>query len=64
MTGRLIALKTYKDFMKKYKLRVTEMKDGKRKNKTIRQMKKEIYDYEDNSQDIIINGLYFNVPDE
>ena len=60
--GRLIARQTYKNFMKKYKLHVTEINDGKRKQKTIAQMKAEIYKYETETTDDIIDGLYYNVP--
>jgi len=61
--GRLIARQTYKNFMKKYKLRVTEItEDGKRKPKTIAQMRNEIYKYETETTDDIVDGLYYNVP--
>ena len=59
--GRLIAVKTYRDFMKKYKLHITEIKNGKRKYKTVAQMREAIYEYETNA-DNIVDGFYYNVP--
>jgi len=56
--ARAISNKTYKDFMKKYKLFISYVLDGKRYKKTIPMMQKEIYEYE-LSNDNIKDGLYF-----
>jgi hypothetical protein len=58
---RLISATTYKSFMKKYKLKLSYIIDGKRRNKTMQQMQAEIYEYESNPKNKINNGLYFNV---
>ena len=49
---------TYKLFMKKYKLKLSKIVSGKRKRKTMKEMSKEIYDYETNNESVKI-GLYY-----
>ena len=56
--SRAISADTYKKFMKRYKLRLTKTINGKYKPKTMRQMSKEIYDYESN-HGLYEDGLYF-----
>lgn len=51
---RAIALKTYEMFRKKYKI-------TKKRDKTLKEIQLEIYNYEKANQSSIINGLYFNV---
>lgn len=58
---RIIALLTYKKFMKKYGLRIGKTKNGKRTNKSMIEMSQEIYNYEKNNIKNIKKGLYFNV---
>ena len=55
---RAIGYETYKQFMKLYKLKLSVVVDGKRRKKTMKEMSKEIYNYENNNDDLLI-GLYF-----
>ena len=57
---RIISRSTYKNFMKKYSLKLMTKKynEYKYKYKTMQQMQKEIYEYETNNNDVK-NGLYF-----
>ena len=57
---RAIGRDTYKMFMKKYKLRLSKKVNGRYKQKTLKQMQKEIYDYESNlDNELKEDGLYF-----
>lgn len=60
--GRPIAFKTYEMFIRKYKLKKWKLQCVK-VGKSLEEMKMEIYNYEKNHQDEIIDGLYFNVPE-
>ena len=51
---RTISIKTYRDFAKRYKIKIT--KNGK--YKTMKQLQTEIYNHEKNDESII-DGLYF-----
>lgn len=57
--GRAISLKTYRLFCKKYKIALSFLRNDKRINKTIKQLSHEIYIYELQNKNNIINGLYF-----
>ena len=54
---RIISRSTYKNFMKKYSLKLMTKKHNHFEYKTMQQMQKEIYEYETNN-DVKI-GLYF-----
>ena len=56
--NRIISKGTYKTFMKKYKIPLMIKKNDKYIYKTMREMSKEIYDYERNN-DFIMPGLYY-----
>ena len=56
--NRIISRKTYKTFMKKYKMPLMIKKNNKYIYKTMLEMSKEIYDYETNN-DFITSGLYY-----
>ena len=56
--NRIISRKTYKTFMKKYKIPLMIKKNNKYIYKTMKEMSKEIYDYERNN-DFITPGLYY-----
>ena len=58
-SGRVISYETYKQYAKKYKIRLTKNINGERVRKTIKQLQKEIYDHETNSPKIK-KGLYYN----
>ena len=55
---RIISRKTYKTFMKKYKIPLMIKKNNQYIYKTMLQMSEEIYDYEKNN-DFITSGLYY-----
>ena len=56
----VVGYNTYKTFAKIYKIPLTTMKNNKRVKKSIRQLQKEIYDFEEaNKHFIQNNGLYF-----
>jgi hypothetical protein len=57
-TGRAISLQTYKMFAKRYKIRLSYMKNNKRINKTMRELAVEIYDFEMKNIDDLESGLY------
>ena len=58
---RLIGLQTYKIFMKKYKLGIgSKDENGKWKQKHMKTMQKEIFEYETSNN--IQDGLYYNKP--
>ena len=59
--GRPISYKTYEMFRRRYKLKKFRWVLVKL-DKSLDEIKMEIYNYEKNHQDEIINGLYFNVP--
>jgi len=54
---RIISYKTYKQFAKKYKIKLTKVIDGKRIKKSFYDFQQEIYKFEDENN--IKNGLYF-----
>jgi hypothetical protein len=56
--SRAISRKTYKLFMKKYKLRLSTKHNNTYKPKTNKQMSKEIHEYE-KTNNIELPGLYF-----
>ena len=58
--ARAIAKETYKMFMKKYSLQlmIKDKDNYKYKYKSMKQMSKEIYNYETNDKDIK-EGLYY-----
>lgn len=60
--GRPISYKTYQMFIRKYKIKKSKWERVK-VNKSIDELKMDIFNYEKNHQDEIINGLYFNVPE-
>jgi len=49
---RAIVFETYKFFMKKYKLKLSVVVNGKRRKKTMKEMSYEIYDHETNDESI------------
>jgi len=55
---RAIAYETYKIYMKKYKLKLSVVIDGKRRKKTMKQMSYEIYNHETYNESIK-KGLYY-----
>ena len=55
---RIISRSTYKNFMKKYSLKLMTKKHNHYKYKTMQEMQQEIYEYETNNNDVK-NGLYF-----
>lgn len=57
-SGRVISYETYKQFAKKYKIRLTKNVNDKRVLKTMKQLQKEIYTHEKNDPKIK-KGLYF-----
>ena len=57
-SGRVISYETYKQFAKKYKIRLTKNVNDKRVLKTMKQLQKEIYNHEKNTTKIK-KGLYF-----
>ena len=52
---RVISFETYQEFAKRYKI---PLLNKKKKPKSMKQLSKEIYEYEQTHNDII-NGLYF-----
>lgn len=52
-----VAYKTYKKLAKRYGIRLSVMRDGKRYPKSYSQLKKQIYNHEKRNN--ITNGLYF-----
>ena len=58
-SGRVISYETYKQYAKKYKIRLTKNINNKRVRKTMKQLQKEIYNYETNNPKIK-KGLYYN----
>jgi len=56
--SRAISSETYKKFMRAYKLKLTKIVNGKRKYKTMKEMAKEIYNYETKTASVI-SGLYY-----
>lgn len=63
MDLRPISITTYKHFMKKYKIKTYDWKVVKIK-KSIPEIQRDIYVYELNNKDNIIDGLYINNPNE
>ncbi len=60
--GRTISYETYEMFRNRYK--ITRRKQiHKYVDKTLDDIRQDIYNYEKNHQDEIIHGLYFNVPE-
>ena len=55
--NRIISGKTYKTFMKKYKIPLLKKQNDKYVYKSMSEMSKEIYEYETNNN--IMTGLYF-----
>ena len=53
---RVISYETYQEFAKRYKIPLLNKK--KKKPKSMKQLSKEIYEYE-KTHDDITNGLYF-----
>jgi hypothetical protein len=53
----VIAYETYKDFARKYRIRLTYTSDGKRTPKTFAMFKKQIEEYEKKNN--VRGGLYF-----
>ena len=57
---RLIGYSTYKYYAKKYKIKLSKMKKGKRVLKSMKQLQKEIFKYENANKNIINDEmLYF-----
>lgn len=57
---RVISVKTYRSFMKKYKLNVMKKVNGAYKYKTMKEMSAEILKYETDHEDIKV-GLYYEL---
>ena len=55
--SRAISFLTYKKYAKKYGIKLSYMKNGKRIKKNIGQLQEEIYEYETDND--IDNGLYY-----
>ena len=55
---RAISIETYKYYMKKYKLKLSVVIDGKRRKKTMKQMSSKIYNHETYNESIK-KGLYY-----
>lgn len=55
---RAIANSTYRNFMRKYKLKLTKVVNEQRKYKTMKEMSTELYNYETNNN--IDDGLYYD----
>ena len=57
--SRIIGLKTYKTFAKKYKIRLSYVINNKRKQKTMAELREAIYKYETENPDKFDVGLYY-----
>ena len=56
--ARVIAYETYKSYAKKYGIKITKKVNNKRVYKSMRQLSRDIYNYE--SKHPVKNGLYYN----
>jgi hypothetical protein len=56
---RVISQATYKQYLKKYKLKLTVVVNNVRRYKTIPEMKLELYQYEMNTHNPLKDGLFF-----